>query len=409
MSLTVRKQNGIIVEYNDNGIIFDPTNIRNEYPVFVTHAHSDHASALKHPEIKKYATRETKELLRVSGWKYLCNVIEVKIGDKIRIGELDVIVHNSGHVLGSVMYEVCSPEGNLLYTGDIGLENTFTVSSAEPLNCDILVVESTFGAPMFRFPKINDVGIEMIRWAVIETIPRGKIPTFKTDSIGNAQEIISIFNNLTKLPVVTTKRTSKISEVYNNHGYDLDFHDVESDKGKELLELGKCAFITSKGSKPKLPNLENALASGWAVLFRSKGRAFPLSDHADYISLINFIRECKPKRVLTFHGGSFTKNFHQQVQQTLGIKATQLSARYETANGALYENSHRINACSNYLIRAIRIPGFLYSKNWLIKEMNRKGFSEKEVKDSLNYLIEQGILEFIKEEFRIKNYQNLII
>ena len=402
MNLTVRRQGGIIVEYDGSGITFDPTKISYDYPVFVTHAHSDHASALRQPEIVKHATPETIELLKVSGWSNLDNISEVNVGSKIRIGELEIIVHNAGHILGSVMYEVCSPEGNLLYTGDIGLEDTFTVTSAEPSKCDMLVVESTFGAPMFKFPKISDVGIEMVRWAVMDIIPKARIPSFKTDSIGNAQEIISIFNKMTKLPVVTNKRTTKISEVYVKNGFDLDFHDIASEEGQKLLELGTCAFITSKGSRPKLSNLENALASGWAVLFGNRGRAFPLSDHADYVSLIKFIRGCKPKRVLTFHGGSLTKDFHKRIKNNVGIDAKQLSSRFETINGTLYESSNRINACSSHLIRTIRIPGFLYSMNWLVREMNRSGFSEKEVKDSVNFLIEQGILESLENEIRIK-------
>jgi hypothetical protein len=148
--------------------------------------------------------------------------------------------------------------------------------------------------------------------------------------------------------------------------------------------------------------LENALASGWAVLFGNRGRAFPLSDHADYVSLIKFIRDCKPKRVLTFHGGSMTKDFHKRIKNNLGIDAKQLSSRFETINGTLYKSSHRINACSSHLIRTIKIPGFLYSMNWLLREMNRRGFSEKEVKDSVNFLIEQGILESYEDEIRIK-------
>jgi Cft2 family RNA processing exonuclease len=402
VNLTVRRQKGIIVEYDGSGIIFDPTKISCEYPVFVTHAHSDHASALRRPEIKKYATPETIELLKVSGWNNLDNISEVNIGDRIRLGEFEIIVHNAGHILGSVMYEVCSPEGNLLYTGDIGLEDTFTVTSAKSSKCDMLVVESTFGAPMFKFPKISDVGIEMVRWAVMDIIPKARIPTFKTDSIGNAQEIISIFNKMTKLPVVTNRRTTKISEVYLKNGFNLDFHDVASEEGQKLLELGTCVFITSKGSRPKQDNLENALASGWAVLFGNRGRAFPLSDHADYVSLIKFIRDCNPKRVFTFHGGSMTKDFHKRIKNTLGIDAKQLSSRFETINGTLYESSHRINACSSHLIRTIRIPGFLYSMNWLSREMNRRGFTEREVKDSVNFLIDQGILESFENEIRIK-------
>ena len=175
---------------------------------------------------------------------------------------------------------------------------------AEPVECDILVVETTFGAPMFNFPKRRDVALDMVRWATMEAIPPGRIPTFKTDSIGNAQEVIRIFNTLTKLPVVTAKSATKVSDVYKGFGHSLEYYDYKSPEGEELLEGGKCAIISPKGSKLPYDNLDSALASGWAVLFGGRQRAFALSDHADFKGLLGFIRKCKPKRVLTFHGGT---------------------------------------------------------------------------------------------------------
>ena len=401
MELKVRQLGGILVEYDDQGVMLDPTRNSHHYPTFVTHAHADHASAFKHPEREKYATQETFDLLKSMGWKRLDGLHRVKIGDKIKLDDIEVHVHNSGHVLGSVEYEVNTPEGTVLYTGDLCTEETFTMNPATPADCDILVIETTFGSPMFKFPKREDIAVEVYQWAV-NTVINGRIPTFKTDSIGNAQEIISILNQYTNLPVVTNKSTSKVTDLYREVGYNLDSVDAQSEEGQELLESGKCALITPKGSKPKWDNLDIALASGWATIMGRKRTAFPLSDHADYRGLMSHIRKCKPKRVLTFHGGNFTKDFHNHVRKRLGIAASPLTSRIETINGPKLSNEVRIRACSKQIINAVKIPGFIYQPSWLITEMNRRGFSPSETESSIDFLIERGVLKGTSDGIQLK-------
>ncbi|HEX9916002.1 MAG TPA: MBL fold metallo-hydrolase, partial [Candidatus Bathyarchaeia archaeon] len=166
LELKVRFSGGVVVEYGDQGVVLDPTRNSHSYPTFVTHAHADHAYAFKHPERTKYATQETLSLLGAMGWKRLENLEPVKVGGAVKLDDIEVRVHNSGHVLGSVQYEVNTPGGTVLYTGDLCTESTFTMEPATPVDCDILVVETTFGAPMFSFPKREDVAVEIYQWAV---------------------------------------------------------------------------------------------------------------------------------------------------------------------------------------------------------------------------------------------------
>jgi len=396
--LTVRKNRGVLFEYGGDSIILDPTNKPEGHTVFVSHAHSDHAASFRYPGVPKYATKETVELLEAMGWQSLENCTSISVGDSINVGDLEVIVHNAGHILGSVMFEIRGPEESILYTGDISGGDSFTMDLPEPVRCDLLLVESTFGSPMFRFPKRRNVALEMIRWAVMETIPNRKVPSIRADSIGNAQEIIYAFNSMTNLPVVTSKSVTRISDVYLRNGYDLDYIDYRTDEGQALLESGRCLLVTSKGSKHVRDNLDTALASGWAVIMNKRQRAFPLSDHADFRSLINFISSCKPDRVLTFHGGSMTRDFPKLIRNRLGIDAKELTSREETIRGTVYDRNQRIRTCSEHLRRTIRIPGFVYKRSWLVKEMARRGFTKNETQRSLDFLVDRGDLEGDEKE-----------
>ncbi len=388
------------MEYGDSGVSFDPSN-SSEHTIFVSHAHADHASSFKKPDLVKYATEPTYKLLEVLGWKKLGNWRPISVGETVRVGDIDVRALNAGHVLGSVQFEAATPEGTILYTGDFSLGNSYTMEAAEAVKCDILVIETTFGAPMFKFPRRQDVALEMVRWAVMEAIPAGRVPTFRTDSIGNAQEVISAFNLLTSVPVVTSKNATKVSDVYRMYGYDLDYVDADSPEGRELLDDGKCVLIAPKGAKLKRDNLDTALASGWAVMMRNRGRAFPLSDHADFRELLSFIRRCRPKRVLTFHGGKMTKGFAEYVRKRLGIDAGPLTSREETIHGPVTRGVLRMKVCYEQLLRTVRIPGFEYTSPWLVKEMARKGFTRSETEAALTHLVDRRVLELTSSGVRL--------
>ena len=126
--------------------------------------------------------------------------------------------------------------------------------------------------------------------------------------------------------------------------------------------------------------MDPALASGWASIMKNKAKAFPLSDHADFRELLSFIRRCRPKRVLTFHGGAMTRDFPNYVRKRLGIKANQLTKRPETINGPISQGELRKKACADNILRTVRIPGFEYTEHWMIREMTRRGFSKEETK-----------------------------
>ncbi len=119
VELRVRKYGGTVVEYGDQSIILDPTRNTHSCPTFVSHAHSDHSAAFKHPDREKYATQETYDLLDVLGWKRLGGLKPVKVGDTVKIDDFEITVHNAGHVIGSVEFEINTPGGTVLYTGDM--------------------------------------------------------------------------------------------------------------------------------------------------------------------------------------------------------------------------------------------------------------------------------------------------
>jgi len=50
VALTVRQSKGVFVEYGEDGIALDPGRKVTDLPIFVTHAHGDHAASFQNAE-----------------------------------------------------------------------------------------------------------------------------------------------------------------------------------------------------------------------------------------------------------------------------------------------------------------------------------------------------------------------
>ena len=342
--LKVEWDGGVSVSYGDTTVIFDPQkSIRSPSKVFVTHAHLDHAGASSRLNSEKYSTKETIDLLeayrRRTGWWR-----PISYRETVKVGDLEVKAHNAGHVLGSSLYEVISPEGTVVYTGDFQFRDTFTLEAAEAVPCDILVLEATFGSPSFIFPEREKVASEMVRWA-LDLLRRGKTPMFRADSLGNAQEIIKAFNMLTDVPVIVHPSIAKISKVYRTYGCHLEFLSLNSEIVDEALSSSDGVLVVPKNVKFGDPSrFETALVSGWALWFRGRGGAsFALSDHADFQQLMEFVESCKPRVVLTCFSERFEKTLAAHIARKFRIEARPLK---------LIRNEIYVNSRPSYLKEA---------------------------------------------------------
>ena len=324
MPLTIEWNGGISIEHHGTGIVFDPQrNHNHSSKVFITHAHRDHSKGFAFRNCQRFSSDETKQIAEAY-WKKIDFWQPLQPGSRTKVDDLEVVSHNAGHILGSTMFEAITPEGNIVYTGDLQSKDSLTLRGAEPILCDILIIESTFGSASFKFPEREVVAHEMIEWAK-KTIRKKKIPAFKTDSLGNAQEITKAFNMYSELPVTVHPRVALINKLYNVKGQSLEFIDSDPKDALDVISSGECIFIAPKNTDlTHCSRFEQALVSGWALWTRRDRSAFPLSDHADFGQLTEFVIACKPKTVLTCFGGRFNYELAEHIQKQLGIEARPL-------------------------------------------------------------------------------------
>jgi putative mRNA 3-end processing factor len=272
---------------------------------FVSHAHGDHIG--RHD--RTIATAPTLALMRHrlgEPKRRATEALPAAFRSPFGLGELTLELFAAGHVLGSAQIRVTGRNGVALgYTGDLCTEATHAAEAAEVMPCDVLVIESTFGHPRYVFPPKEEV-LRAVRAFVDETLSDGKTPVLLGYALGKAQEILKALSDAgyrcAAHPVVHA-----VNKVYEAHGVALPNVRALPPEGPEAGEV-----VVAPPHLARSPALRGvrrrrtAMLTGWAVdggrFFRGADAAFPLSDHADFPSLVRYAKATGASRVFTVHG-----------------------------------------------------------------------------------------------------------
>jgi len=309
--------NGLLVKFPDEKkLIVDSTNVRvpPKIDAIVTHAHSDHF-AVMNSITSTYSTQETIDLfLSQKKKKPDAKLVPVNFNEKIAfqngLSKADVRLVPSGHILGSASVIIESEDDKLLFSSDIGGKGQLTVKDQlSKIDANTLIIEATFGSPDIIFPSREETSMEIIKWSA-DVIKQKMNVIFNAGRIGSAQELIKLFNNMTNLRVVTHAEVTALSEIYQKYGVKLDFVDSKSEEGKEILKDGEAVIIQPRGKKIIPYHLtehiqcKNAIVTGMASRFQYKNfdASFPLSSHANYLEIIEYISAVNPEKVYTIYG-----------------------------------------------------------------------------------------------------------
>ena len=304
--------------------------VRGEGPAIISHAHADHAAEDRRMPV--LATPETAELLRLRG--HLGETVKLAYDQWQTFRGWRAKLLPAGHILGSAQVLIERDDGmRLLYTGDMKTRAGRTAEPARFEHADDLIIETTFGLPIFRFPAEQEIAGAMIGFAR-RCLERAEIPIFTGYSLGKSQEIMSILAS-DGIPMLLHPSTWQVTKVYARHGY--DFGDIARFSGRGRREARAWVMPPSTAAElmRSYGNARLCYVSGWALL-ESRRRAVgatelaPLSDHADYYELFEAIRMVEPARVWTVHG-PYAELFARDVTRTLGIDALALETLAEPA------------------------------------------------------------------------------
>lgn len=244
----------------------------------------------------------------------------------------------SGHVPGSRAALVDDGERRFLYTGDVSTRDRFWLSGFEPVDANVLIVESTYGKPAYEFPAQDVLEERIVSWFE-ET--RGTPLLCFGYTLGRAQEVQHLVNRSTRADrgeLYVTAAIESVNEVVE------DACDVSFDAtpyGRDT-ELGGDDVLVLPSQTSRLGFVSDIVEatgavtvgfSGWAVddsyRFRADlDAAFTLSDHCDYPELLALVEAVDPEVVYTQHG--FAGELATAVRSELGVRAQALKRNQST-------------------------------------------------------------------------------
>lgn len=292
------------VEWRKGGLVLQGTPLwfdaRAKSPLaFVSHAHTDHIARHEHV----IATRETLALME-HRLGPLAATTSAKYREVLQVEDLQVELFPAGHVLGSAQVRVTRPDGHrIVYTGDLSLGPSLTATPTETAHCDTLVIESTFGLPKYRFPPRDEVYDLVAAWARGQ-LEQGVRPVLFAYSLGKSQETIAQLA-VRGLEVCAAPGIHDVVEVYARMGVDIRAR--RFDGQFQGQEVGLFPPFRRGSALREVGPIATAVLTGWAVEpwgARRSGAdiAFPVSDHADFPSLLEYARATGAREIVTVHG-----------------------------------------------------------------------------------------------------------
>lgn len=289
------------------GFYVDPW--RPVHRAVVTHAHSDHAvHGCRH-----YLSNAAGEQLMRLRMPPEAEFQFARYGETVTVGPVKVSLHPAGHMLGSSMVRLEHAGRVALISGDYKLGSDPTCAAWQPVRCHLLITETTFGLPVYRWPEPAAVFADINQWWK-RAVAAGMTSILYGYAIGKSQRLLAGLDPSIG-PIYTHGAVEKGVQAYRDSGIALPpttavaAIDEHSKDRKRFAGTMIIAVPSAHGTTwlRRFGKFTTAMASGWMAIRgnrrrRSVDRGFILSDHVDWRELIDATGLCQPETVWTAHG-----------------------------------------------------------------------------------------------------------
>jgi putative mRNA 3-end processing factor len=271
----------------------------------VTHGHADHARG-GHGSV--WATPETLAIMALRYGEAATNIPMV-YGESAEIGDgITASWHPAGHVLGSAQILLQRAGERVVVTGDYKRRPDPTCAPFEPVACDVLITEATFGLPVFVHPPITD---EMAKVMQALAASPDRCVLIGAYALGKAQRVIAELRRAGhEQTIYLHGALERMCLLYAEQGVELGSLAPVAGMPKDALKgqiiLAPPSALNDRWSR-RLPDPITAMASGWMrvrqrAVQRNVELPLIISDHCDWVELTDTIRELAPSETWITHG-----------------------------------------------------------------------------------------------------------
>lgn len=286
------------------GVFIDP--LRPVPRALVTHGHSDHARPGCEAVL---ATRETLAIMALRyGENFARERQAARVGETIRLGEVDVSFHPAGHVRGSAQIRLAWRGFVAVVSGDYKRAGDPTCAPFAPQRCDLFVTEATFGLPVFRWAPARLEAEKLI--ASTRLFPE-RAHLVGAYPLGKAQRLMAELRAVGwDRPIHIHGAMQRLTDWFASDGVDLG--EIVPAASVNRAALGGAIVICPPSAIQDLwarrfPEPIACFASGWMRVrarARQRGVELPLvvSDHADWDDLCATALETGCSHLWVTHG-----------------------------------------------------------------------------------------------------------
>lgn len=295
--------------------------------------------SMKVQKIKHQNPRFSKGELK----SFINSYIPYDYKSRIEFGGYEISLHDAGHITGSSITRIEDPisKHRIAYTGDFKLSPQLLHNGAEVVECDTLIIESTYAIKEHPDREnLIKLFVENIK-KIIENNGTALIPVF---AVGRSQEVLAILekNKLTNYTYLDgmAKEATSIAMQYPRfiHNVDLLRNAVNRvttlKKGKErdealkggniivttagmltggpalnyITRLNDRSMIFLTGFQAENTNgrrlLENKplIIDNKKIFIKTPFSFYDLSAHAGQSDLYEYVQKADPKTVVCVHG-----------------------------------------------------------------------------------------------------------
>lgn len=290
----------------------------------ITHGHSDHAR----PGHKAYAcVKSSKAILRHRLGPIKMTTYEY--GESFSINGVTFSFHPAGHVIGSAQIRVEYKGEIWVVTGDYKLEDDGISEAYEQLQCHSFITESTFGLPVYDWTDQEEVYDDINNWWS-DNAEDNTTTLLTAYSLGKAQRILQHLD-LDIGPIYCHGAIANMNDKIVDSGIPLNPYQKVSLGSKpkdyqKAIVLAPPSAVSSAWMK-RFKKSSIGVASGWMALRgarrrRGADRGFVLSDHCDWKSLNQAIKDTGAENIYPTHGYTeiFSKWLNDQGYQAQPIE-----------------------------------------------------------------------------------------
>jgi len=273
----------------------------------ITHAHADHARS----GCGEYWAIDSSEAVLRQRLGQDIRLHPVRYGEAFWLGQCRVSFHSAGHVLGSAQIRLEHDGAVWVITGDYKRDPDPSCTPFEPVPCDVLITEATFGLPIYRWQDGAAIAQQILSWWKGDPSRASILFCY---AFGKAQRLMAELNAIgVEEEVLLHGAVEAITRHYRDAQVPMtpsrpvsDIPRAESLAGRLIL-APPSAHRSSWMRRFRSP--QTGFASGWMAVRgarrrRGYDRGFILSDHADWPGLIQTIRDSGARKVYVTHGQS---------------------------------------------------------------------------------------------------------